>query len=84
MIEQSPAPSPAAQGLSPAQARQCLLAFGSNRVARQSLLERFKEAIIPLADPMALMLAAASAVYFALGESTETIILYGAWSWDSR
>ncbi len=65
-------------GLSTAQALERLRAFGPNRMVRPRRLGRLAETLRTLADPMALMLAAAGLVYLALGERTEGFILLAA------
>lgn len=65
-------------GLSTAQALERLHAFGPNLMVRPRRLARLAETLRTLADPMALMLAAAGLVYLALGERTEGFILLAA------
>src|SRR5581483_5758797 len=67
-----------ARGLTSEQARERLRAFGPNRIARQSLASRLGEIVSTFADPMALMLAAASATYHLLGQETEAVVLLAA------
>jgi len=62
-------------GLSSAEARRRLDAFGPNRPVRIRRAAAVGEFLLTLADPMALMLAAAAAVYFALGQRTEATVL---------
>lgn len=65
-------------GLSAAEARNRLRTFGPNLIVRPRPFARIGEALRTLADPMALMLAAAGIIYLALGERTEGFILLGA------
>ncbi len=78
MAEQTNAGFVIPRGLSAAQARERLRTFGPNRIARQSVSSRIKEIALTFADPMALMLAAASAAYFLLGQRTEATVLLSA------
>jgi P-type Ca2+ transporter type 2C len=68
----------AGNGLSSAEAAERLRTFGPNRIARASRVARLKEIVLMFADPMAIMLGAAAAVYFALGQRTEALVLLGA------
>ncbi|HUO04956.1 MAG TPA: cation-transporting P-type ATPase [Candidatus Binataceae bacterium] len=68
-------PSASLSGLSSAQAVARLSAVGPNRIAQETPGARIREALRTFADPMALMLAAAVAVYFALGETTDAVVL---------
>jgi Ca2+-transporting ATPase len=78
MARQGSHTSTLARGLTSEQARERLRAFGPNRIARQSLASRLGEIASTFADPMALMLAAASATYHLLGEETEAVVLLAA------
>ncbi len=62
-------------GLSTEEAKARLRIYGRNELIRVSQWQRVREVLATLADPMALMLAAAAAVYFALGDSKNAIIL---------
>jgi P-type Ca2+ transporter type 2C len=62
-------------GLKSAEARARLREFGPNQLARESGLARLTEPLKTLADPMALMLAAAAIVYHAVGENLDAIVL---------
>ncbi|MGH7813733.1 MAG: cation-translocating P-type ATPase [Candidatus Binataceae bacterium] len=73
-----PAMPEALRGLSAAEAAARLRIFGPNRIARESSGARGAAVLRTLADPMALMMAAAAAVYFALGEATDAIVLLAA------
>jgi Ca2+-transporting ATPase len=65
-------------GLTSAEARNRLGTFGPNVLVPARAFGRLREALHTLADPMALMLAAAGIVYLMLGERTEGFILLGA------
>lgn len=67
-----------AAGLTSAEAEARLRRFGLNELGRESPLARLKDRLAVLADPMALMLAAAAIVYHALGERTDALVLLGA------
>lgn len=67
-----------ARGLSSSEARERLAQFGPNLMVRRRRGERLLEFIRSLADPMALMLAAAGLVYLALGERIEGYVLLAA------
>ncbi len=62
-------------GLDPAEARRRLLALGPNRLVEPRRWAWLLEALRIVADPMAVMLAVAAAVYLALGERRDGIIL---------
>lgn len=63
------------RGLSSADARERLRLIGPNVFARRRRAAAVLEILRIGADPMALMLAAAAAVYFALGETTDAVVL---------
>jgi P-type Ca2+ transporter type 2C len=65
-------------GLSSAEARARLKAFGRNLPVRRRPGARLVGLARSLADPMALMLAVAGAVFFALGHHTEGLVLFAA------
>jgi len=65
----------AAQGLSEAEAARRLIEEGSNRLVHRERLRTLGALLSALADPMALMLAAAGAVYFVLGEVRDGTVL---------
>ncbi len=67
--------SPPFPGLSTEEAAAQLRIHGRNELIRVSAWKRVRELLATFADPMALMLAAAAAVYFALGDSKNAIIL---------
>jgi P-type Ca2+ transporter type 2C len=73
-----PAAAPPLSGLTSAQARVRLARYGFNRVAPPARSAWLKEFARTLADPMAMMLAACSAVYYALGETTDALVLLAA------
>lgn len=62
-------------GLSSEDARTRLARYGPNRLVRASRLSAISDAARTFADPMALMLAGAAAVYYALGETAEATVL---------
>jgi P-type Ca2+ transporter type 2C len=72
------APAEPLIGLSSDEAARRLKSYGPNRLVRASrgaaILAFFRTA----ADPMAIMLAAAGAVYYALGERTDAYVLFAA------
>ncbi|HVN28598.1 MAG TPA: cation-transporting P-type ATPase, partial [Candidatus Binataceae bacterium] len=70
--------SAASAGLTSAEAEARIRTFGSNEIGRESWLSRLRSRLAVLADPMALMLAAAAIVYRALGEKTDALVLLGA------
>jgi Ca2+-transporting ATPase len=65
-------------GLSSAEARRRLQQFGPNRFIRERRGARLLAFARMFADPMAAMLLAAAAVYFALGERIEGFVLLAA------
>lgn len=65
----------AIEGLSSTEAERRLARFGSNRFVEPSPGARLRELAAVVADPMALMLIAAGAIYLALGEHREGIVL---------
>jgi Ca2+-transporting ATPase len=65
-------------GLSGAEAARRLARFGPNLPVRADPMAAAREAVRIVADPMALMLAAGAAVYFALGDRTDAIVLLAA------
>jgi P-type Ca2+ transporter type 2C len=65
-------------GLSSAEAARRLAAIGPNILVRESRAAAAREFLRTLADPMAVMLAVAAAVYYALGQTTEAAVLLGA------
>jgi Ca2+-transporting ATPase len=62
-------------GLSSAEAAARLLRYGPNLMVRRARSARVLEVIRTLADPMALMLAGAAALYLLLGKSHEAAVL---------
>ncbi len=62
-------------GLDPAEARRRLLVLGPNRLVEPRRWAWLGEALRIVADPMALMLAVAAAVYLALGETRDGVIM---------
>ena len=74
-LQHDTAPKPVALGLSAAEASERLRIFGPNRIAREAFTKRVKEVAQTFADPMALMLGAASAAYFFLNEALEAMVL---------
>ena len=69
------APATAARGLSQAEAARRLASEGPNRLVQRERLRTLAALLAALADPMALMLAAAGAVYFLLGEVRDGVVL---------
>jgi Ca2+-transporting ATPase len=65
----------AAAGLSSAEARARLREFGPNLVVRRARGARVIQFLRTLADPMALMLAGAAALYLLLGKTHEAVVL---------
>jgi P-type Ca2+ transporter type 2C len=65
----------ALQGLSDAEAARRLRKEGPNRLVRRERLRTLGALLSALADPMALMLAAAGTVYFLLGDARDGAIL---------
>jgi len=65
-------------GLSDDEAARRLKRYGPNRLVRASRGAAILAFIRTAADPMALMLAAAGAVYYALGERTDAYVLFAA------
>ncbi len=65
-------------GLSHDEAARRLKRYGPNRLVRASRGAAILAFIRTAADPMALMLAAAGAVYYALGERTDAYVLFAA------
>jgi magnesium-transporting ATPase (P-type) len=63
------------RGLSADEARIRLRKYGANRLVRVDRTASLREFLRTVADPMALMLALASALYFWLGERHEGIVL---------
>ena len=66
------------RGLTSDEARRRLAKFGPNVLVRPRRGARLLELVSMLADPMALMLAAAGAAYLAMGERLEGVVLLGA------
>jgi len=77
-IEPAAAPTDASIGLSADEAARRLKRFGPNLLVRQSRWTAIREFVGTAADPMAIMLAAAAAVYYALGERTDAYVLFAA------
>lgn len=77
-IEAATAPTDASIGLSADEAARRLRLFGPNLLVRQSRRAAILEFLGTAADPMAVMLAAAAAVYYALGERTDAYVLFAA------
>ncbi len=65
-------------GLTTAEAAERLARFGPNRMTEEKRGARLRELLHTLADPMALMLVAAGAIYLALGETRDGALLLGA------
>ncbi len=65
-------------GLSHDEAARRLKTYGPNRLVRAARGAAILAFIRTAADPMALMLAAAGAVYYALGERTDAYVLFAA------
>ena len=70
--------SAAAGGLGVDEAKRRLKLYGPNLLVRKSRGAAFLTSIRTAADPMAMMLAAAAAVYYALGQRTEAYVLFAA------
>ena len=66
------------RGLTTDEARRRLATFGPNLAVAPRRGQRFFELASMLADPMAIMLAAAGAAYLAMGERIEGAVLLGA------
>ncbi len=66
------------RGLTTDEVRRRLATFGPNRAVTARRGQRFFELISMLADPMAIMLAAAGATYLAMGQRLEGAVLLGA------
>ena len=66
---------PGLRGLSSEDARARLSQFGPNRWVKQDRLARVREAIGLLLDPMAVMLVAASVIYYLLGSTRDAVVL---------
>jgi len=62
-------------GLTPAEAARRLERYGPNRLVEAERWARLKGLVGLLADPMALMLGAAGAVYLLLGQTSDGVIL---------
>ncbi len=78
--EETPTPGAASlpaglTGLTTAEARQRLEKFGPNRIGAPSALDKVREWLWSVADPMALMLLVGGSVYMALGERREGAVL---------
>src|SRR5438477_2815206 len=67
-----------ARGLTAAEARARLQTFGRNRLVSRERWALLRQLLGSLADPMALMLMCAGAVYLALGETRDGVILLAA------
>ncbi len=65
-------------GLSNEEAARRLKRYGPNRLVRASHGAAILAFVRTVADPMAVMLAAAGAVYYALGERTDAYVLFAA------
>ncbi|MGH7924831.1 MAG: cation-translocating P-type ATPase [Candidatus Binatus sp.] len=65
-------------GLGADEAARRLKIYGPNRLVRASRCAAILEFVRTAADPMAIMLAAAGAVYYALGERTDAYVLFAA------
>jgi Ca2+-transporting ATPase len=65
-------------GLTGSEAADRLARFGPNQPVRADRTAALREFAGIVADPMALMLAAGAGVYFALGETTDAIVLLAA------
>jgi Ca2+-transporting ATPase len=66
------------EGLSTEEARTRLATYGPNRLVARDRAAWLKELVQLLLDPMALMLLAAAAVYFALGETRDATVMLAA------
>lgn len=66
-------------GLTQSEAKRQLALFGPNEIAGSHLTSRAKEIGSLLLDPMGLMLLGLSALYFAIGEPSDGVILLVAW-----
>lgn len=71
-------PNDPLSGLSNEEAARRLKTYGPNRLVRASRGAAILAFIRTVADPMAVMLAAAGAVYYALGERTDAYVLFAA------
>jgi len=71
-------PQHSLQGLTSDEARRRLATFGPNVAVKPRRGARLLELASMLADPMAIMLAAAGAAYLAMGERLEGAVLLGA------
>jgi Ca2+-transporting ATPase len=63
------------QGLTSAEAAERLQRFGPNRLVKRERLAGLKRLLSLLADPMAIMLAAASLLYFLLGDVSDGVVM---------
>lgn len=77
-VEAATAGAARGSGLTSAEAAQRLARFGPNLPVRANRMAAAREFFHIVADPMALMLGAGAAVYFALGETTDAIVLLAA------
>src|SRR5262245_10940265 len=66
---------PNLEGLSEREAIRLLAEYGPNRWVPRDPLALIREALHLLLDPMAVMLAIAAAIYFALGETQDAVVL---------
>ena len=66
---------PGLEGLSSVDARRRLAQFGPNRWVKRDRLARIRDLIGVFLDPMAVMLVAAAAIYYALGETRDAVVL---------
>ncbi|HJT24769.1 MAG TPA: cation-transporting P-type ATPase, partial [bacterium] len=66
------------EGLTSVEVALRLKRYGPNRLKAGGRFERLKEFLKTLADPMAVMLLCASAIYFFLGDKRNAVILLGA------
>jgi P-type Ca2+ transporter type 2C len=66
---------PGLEGLSETEAANVLAKVGPNRWVPRDPFASLREALHLLLDPMAVMLAIAAAIYFALGETRDAVVL---------
>ena len=71
-------PAGIASGLTPAEAAARLRRDGPNRLVARERWSALRQLLEMLADPMALMLAAAGGIYLALGAVRDGVILLAA------
>src|ERR1051325_3588636 len=66
---------PDVEGLSEREAARLRTEVGPNRWVPRDPFAWLREAVLLLLDPMAIMLTSAAAIYFALGETRDAVVL---------